>query len=436
MWCVSDHWATRTPRAFIKTWASGLVLCLSYLWWHHFSNRLAKCFNPWTSREGIGGAEDLPVLAALLLMHSWYNRKTYSSQQKSTRATTVRKLKSLLINWGYEQLIPPLINTSLEKGDVMHLEGCDDVKLSEPPCSVGFAATSTSSSERLSLLRSSSWCTGISSASGLCHGSPTSLITTQTHNTFNCMLRITHTRDGWLQQEVGFLNCGYKMIPRWPQLFNFTSKNAFHRSSKGFSCLTVRVDYVSSGASNPDGSCAAPAVLTLGKQQSPSAGTWIPCCPPEHCGWQFPATYRSAISLPPLQQLWRSTDAVMRQLWHRLTQLPHTKKSWWMLCSYYMWNRPQMCMSSSPKEAACSRQFPSPVVARGSSFLQLVHMVDHQFRRPARNVQDKEAVNSAQNWETEGEKTHSTTFVAIRSQKHTKIIGNKIPESNFIVWSN
>lgn len=119
MWCVSDHWATRTPRAFIKTWASGLVLCLSYLWWHHFSNRLAKCFNPWTSREGIGGAEDLPVLAALLLMHSWYNRKTYSSQQKSTRATTVRKLKSLLINWGYERLIPPLINTSLEKW------GCD-----------------------------------------------------------------------------------------------------------------------------------------------------------------------------------------------------------------------------------------------------------------------------------------------------------------------
>jgi hypothetical protein len=37
----------------------------------------------------------------------------------------------------------------------------------------------------------------------------------------------------------------------------------------------------------------------------------------------------------------------------------------------------------SPREAACSRQFPSPVVARGSSFLQLEHMVDHQFRRPA-----------------------------------------------------
>lgn len=43
----------------------------------------------------------------------------------------------------------------------------------------------------------------------------------------------------------------------------------------------------------------------------------------------------------------------------------------------------KLYISSSPKEAACSRQFPSPVVARGSSFLQLVHMVDHQFRRPA-----------------------------------------------------
>lgn len=38
--------------------------------------------------------------------------------------------------------------------------------------------------------------------------------------------------------------------------------------------------------------------------------------------------------------------------------------------------------SGSPKEAAWRRQLPSPVVARGSSFLQLVHMVDHQFRRP------------------------------------------------------
>lgn len=35
-----------------------------------------------------------------------------------------------------------------------------------------------------------------------------------------------------------------------------------------------------------------------------------------------------------------------------------------------------------PSEAACKRQFPSPVVAKGRSRLQLVHTVDHQFRRP------------------------------------------------------
>jgi hypothetical protein len=37
---------------------------------------------------------------------------------------------------------------------------------------------------------------------------------------------------------------------------------------------------------------------------------------------------------------------------------------------------------SLPREAACKRQFPSPVVAKGRSRLQLVHTVDHQFRRP------------------------------------------------------
>lgn len=35
-----------------------------------------------------------------------------------------------------------------------------------------------------------------------------------------------------------------------------------------------------------------------------------------------------------------------------------------------------------PSEAACKRQLPSPVVAKGRSRLQLVHTVDHQFRRP------------------------------------------------------
>lgn len=39
--------------------------------------------------------------------------------------------------------------------------------------------------------------------------------------------------------------------------------------------------------------------------------------------------------------------------------------------------------SGSPKDAACRRQFPSPVVASGRRRLQLVHMVDHQFSRPA-----------------------------------------------------
>lgn len=52
-----------------------------------------------------------------------------------------------------------------------------------------------------------------------------------------------------------------------------------------------------------------------------------------------------------------------------------------------------MCARSSPKEAAWRRQFPSPVVARGSSFLQLVHMLDHQFRRPA-HIQNNEAGKS------------------------------------------
>lgn len=35
-----------------------------------------------------------------------------------------------------------------------------------------------------------------------------------------------------------------------------------------------------------------------------------------------------------------------------------------------------------PREAACSRQFPSPVVARGSSRWQLGSTFAHQFRRP------------------------------------------------------
>ena len=43
---------------------------------------------------------------------------------------------------------------------------------------------------------------------------------------------------------------------------------------------------------------------------------------------------------------------------------------------------PLSTLQGLPSEAACKRQFPSPVVAKGRSRLQLVHTVDHQFRRP------------------------------------------------------
>lgn len=180
----------------------------------------------------------------------------------------------------------------------------------------------------------------------------------------------------------------------WPQFFNFMSKNVFHHSSKGLSCLTVSVDYVSSGASNPDGSSAAPAVLTLGAQQSPSAGTWTP---PEPCSWQFPAMYTSLFSLlhsslalffcsPTPSSEFNSCDAALTLLsdscetdWHSCSTPRNPGRC--LVVPYVKYS--VVCMSSSPKEAACRRQFPSPVVARGSSFLQLVHMVDHQLRRPA-----------------------------------------------------
>lgn len=43
----------------------------------------------------------------------------------------------------------------------------------------------------------------------------------------------------------------------------------------------------------------------------------------------------------------------------------------------------------SPKDAACKRQFPSPVVAKGRRRLQLVHTVDHQFSRPEKKASIK-----------------------------------------------
>lgn len=55
--------------------------------------------------------------------------------------------------------------------------------------------------------------------------------------------------------------------------------------------------------------------------------------------------------------------------------------------SKYFWQKVSRTDSPLPKDAACKRQFPSPVVAKGRRRLQLVHTVDHQFSRP-----EKEAV--------------------------------------------
>lgn len=38
-----------------------------------------------------------------------------------------------------------------------------------------------------------------------------------------------------------------------------------------------------------------------------------------------------------------------------------------------------------PREAACRRQFPSPVVANGKRRLQLEQTTDHQFSRPVKS---------------------------------------------------
>lgn len=104
----------------------------------------------------------------------------------------VRKLKSVLFNQGYKWLVSLLHSVGLLtwhqcKKDVVHWGGAG----CQPPCSVVSAATSTSSSERLSPLRSSSWYTGISSASGLCHGSPTSLINTDKQHLYRMLRLVT-----------------------------------------------------------------------------------------------------------------------------------------------------------------------------------------------------------------------------------------------------
>jgi len=57
-------------------------------------------------------------------------------------------------------------------------------------------------------------------------------------------------------------------------------------------------------------------------------------------------------------------------------------------CKYF-WQKAPCTDSALPKEAACRRQFPSPVVAKGRRRLQLVHTVDHQFKRPEKKASVK-----------------------------------------------
>lgn len=46
-------------------------------------------------------------------------------------------------------------------------------------------------------------------------------------------------------------------------------------------------------------------------------------------------------------------------------------------------------LQDSPREAACRRQFPSPVVAKGSSLWQVGSTLTHQFKRPAKTQEQK-----------------------------------------------
>ena len=64
--------------------------------------------------------------------------------------------------------------------------------------------------------------------------------------------------------------------------------------------------------------------------------------------------------------------------------LPRTEKS-----GKYFWQKVSRTDSPLPKDAACKRQFPSPVVAKGRRRLQLVHTVDHQFSRPEKKASIK-----------------------------------------------
>lgn len=131
--------------------------------------------------------EDLTVLAAVLLIRI-IKGLVLAAEIQNVGSKKGAKMSHLLTDVTCGSSLHPLRRTHWS---VFRGRGCGACRkcnvlrwtLSQPPCSVGFAATSTSSSERLSRLHSSSWCTGISSASGLCHGSPTSLIKTDTqHN--------------------------------------------------------------------------------------------------------------------------------------------------------------------------------------------------------------------------------------------------------------
>jgi len=130
-----------------------------------------------------------------------------------------KKLKSAIISRGFELLVCTLAHTNVSyvKNASFRKGGLQRWTLSQPPCSAEFAATSTSSSEHLSPLRFSSWCTEISSASGLCHGSPTSLIDTHTHTHNNCELQLSAwgnkaTAHSWLKLDVADKNCAEIML--------------------------------------------------------------------------------------------------------------------------------------------------------------------------------------------------------------------------------
>lgn len=126
-----------------------------------------------------------------------------------------------------------------------------------PPCSVGFAATSTSSSERLSQLHFSSWCTRTSSTSGLCHGSPTSLM--KSHILY------------------GHLTVGHTLLKQETSCRNLKGRCFIH--------FVVNIDYFKSEILKADSSPAAPAVLTLNhrlQHLGPKYTLWPPTSAADH----------------------------------------------------------------------------------------------------------------------------------------------------------